>query len=188
VFSLINLVSESNFGGRPGKTSSYFLRAGAKTDAELFNQHEDPTVESSSLEEIERRLFGISRPNYQQQEITDVDHIPIKTGTGVKLMKNGPKHILDAEDLEPLYIPQEHILEECLRREAERVAHQENLMNRVVYDSVDTAPKHLMGAGDIAGDNVDKTDDAACVKASAAANEDTQATSAVVDSNENGAT
>jgi hypothetical protein len=36
-------------------------------------------------------------------------------------------------------------LEECLRREAERVAHQENLMNRVVYDSVDTAPKSFMG-------------------------------------------
>jgi len=57
------------------------------------------------------------------------------------LMKYGPKHIMDAEELEPLYIPQEHILEECLRREAERVAHQENLMNRVVYDSIDSAPR-----------------------------------------------
>ena len=47
----------------------------------------------------------------------------MKTGTGVKFMKNGPKHIMDAEDLEPLYTPQENILEECLRREAERVAH-----------------------------------------------------------------
>lgn len=60
-------------------------------------------------------------------------------------MKNGPKHIMDAEDLEPLYTPQENILEECLRREAERVAHQENLMNRVVYDSVDAAPTKLFG-------------------------------------------
>jgi cytosolic carboxypeptidase protein 2/3 len=58
-------------------------------------------------------------------------------------MKNGPKHIMDAEDLEPLYTPQENILEECLRREAERVAHQENLMNRVVFDSVDAAPTKL---------------------------------------------
>ncbi len=58
-----------------------------------------------SLEDMEKRLFGISRPNYQQQEITDTDFIPIKTGIGVKLMKNGPKHIMDAEDLEPLYIP-----------------------------------------------------------------------------------
>ena len=52
---------------------------------------------------------------------------------------------MDAEDLEPLYTPQENILEECLRREAERVAHQENLMNRVVYDSVDAAPQRLYG-------------------------------------------
>jgi hypothetical protein len=55
-------------------------------------------------------------------------------------MKNSPKHIFDAEDLEPLYTPQVNILEDCLRREAERVALQENLMNRVVYDCVDAAP------------------------------------------------
>jgi hypothetical protein len=55
-------------------------------------------------------------------------------------MKDSPKHIFDAEEFEPLYIPQVNILEECLRREAERVAHQENLMNRVVYDCVDAAP------------------------------------------------
>lgn len=30
---------------------------------------------------------------------------------------------MDAGNYEPLYIPQENILEECLRREAERVAH-----------------------------------------------------------------
>ena len=51
-------------------------------------------------------------------------------------MKYGPKHILNADQYEPLYIHQENILEDCLRREAERVAHGENLMNRVVYDSV----------------------------------------------------
>jgi len=51
-----------------------------------------------------------------------------------KMIKHGPKHIPDAEQFEPLYIHQEYILEECLRREAERVAHQENLMQRIVYD------------------------------------------------------
>lgn len=51
-------------------------------------------------------------------------------------MKNAPKHILDADQFEPLYIHQENILEDTLGREAERVAHQENLMNRVVYDSM----------------------------------------------------
>lgn len=30
---------------------------------------------------------------------------PCFRGTGVKLMKNGPKHIMDAEDFEPLYVP-----------------------------------------------------------------------------------
>lgn len=27
------------------------------------------------------------------------------SGTGVKFMKNGPKHFMDAEELEPLYVP-----------------------------------------------------------------------------------
>lgn len=89
-----------------------------------FNFHDDDLyIYNHSLEEIERRLFGIVRQNNLDQEITGKDFIPIRTGTGMKFMKNGPKHIMDAEDLEPLYTPQENILEECLRREAERVAH-----------------------------------------------------------------
>ena len=43
-------------------------------------------------------------------------------------------------DFEPLYPPQEFILEDSLRREAERVAHQEAAMNRVVYDCQDSSP------------------------------------------------
>jgi hypothetical protein len=38
-------------------------------------------------------------------------------------MKNPPQFIKDAGEFEPLYPPQEFILEESLRREAERVAH-----------------------------------------------------------------
>jgi hypothetical protein len=30
-----------------------------------FNQHEDPKTKTLSLEEMEKRLFGISRPNFQ---------------------------------------------------------------------------------------------------------------------------
>ena len=90
----------------------------------MFNYHdEDMSTYTASLEEMEMRLFGLSRQNNLEQEITAKDFIPFRGGTGVKFMKNGPKHILDAEDLEPLYTPQENILEECLRREAERVAH-----------------------------------------------------------------
>ena len=64
----------------------------------------------------------------------------IKTGTNVNLMKNPPEFIYHVGDFEPLYPPQEFILEESLRREAERVAHQESLMNRVIYDSIDSSP------------------------------------------------
>ena len=67
-------------------------------------------------------------------------HITVKTGTVHTLMRNPPVHIKDAGDFEPLYPPQEFILEESLRREAERVAHQESLMNRVVYDAIDPSP------------------------------------------------
>lgn len=63
-------------------------------------------------------------------------------------MRNPPQHIKDAGDFEPLYPPQEFILEESLRREAERVAHQESIMNRVVYDAIDPQP----GSGVVPGE------------------------------------
>ena len=50
-------------------------------------------------------------------------YIPVKSGTTCPMMQNPPFHIKDAEDFDPLYVPQENILEDCLRREAERVAH-----------------------------------------------------------------
>lgn len=58
-----------------------------------------------NLQEMEQRLFGVARVNTMQQTLSDGEVIPIKTGTGVKLMKNGPKHIMDAEDYESLYVP-----------------------------------------------------------------------------------
>jgi len=75
---------------------------------------------------------GVTEPKEQ--------FITVKTGTTVKHMKNPPYHIKDSFDFEPMYPPQEFILEESLRREADRIAYQENLMNRVVYDSIDPSP------------------------------------------------
>ena len=73
---------------------------------EGFDFHDnDLFIYNHSVEEIERRLFGIVRQNNLEQEITQKDFIPVKTGTGVKFMKNGPLHNLDSEDLEPLYTP-----------------------------------------------------------------------------------
>ena len=64
--------------------------------------------------------------------------IPIKTGIpGQKFLKYGPNHIFDAETEEPLYAPKENILEDCLRKEAERVANSDILLNRMVYDSME---------------------------------------------------
>lgn len=90
--------------------------------------------------EMEERLFGSKVRTKDQLYISDKDFVPLKTGIeDYKIMKYGPKHILDADDYEPLYIHQENILEDCLNREAERVAFQHNLMNRVVFDSVNEA-------------------------------------------------
>ena len=58
-------------------------------------------------------------------------------------MKHPPIHIRDKEEYmkyEPLLHSEDNILEETLRREAERVAHQENVMKRVVYDCVEPNP------------------------------------------------
>ena len=92
--------------------------------------------EEDYLADLDRQLFGVQGGiDDIDQYLSDAEVIPLKTGVeGYKLLKNGPKHLMDAEQFEPLYIHQESILEDCLRREAERVAHQENLMSRVVYD------------------------------------------------------
>ena len=66
---------------------------------------DDPVHMHETLEEMEQRLFGLVKTNNLEQEIKEKDFIPIKTGTGVKFMKNGPKHLMDAEDFEPLYTP-----------------------------------------------------------------------------------
>jgi len=61
-------------------------------------------------------------------------------GTPKVIMKDPPVHIKGKEAYEPLFNIEEKILEESLRREAERVSHQESVMNRVVYDSIEPTP------------------------------------------------
>ena len=48
---------------------------------------------------------------------------------------NSPVFI-EKESLEPLYVPKSDILEESLKREIAKICYPENLINRVVYDSV----------------------------------------------------
>ena len=51
------------------------------------------------LFELEERLFGIQKPiDESRLYITDEDFVPLKTGIeDFKIMKYGPKHIIDAE-------------------------------------------------------------------------------------------
>ena len=72
----------------------------------------------------------------QQQIEMQIHYVPVKTGTVHTLMKNPPIHIKEASEYEPLYPPQEFILEETLRREAERVSATNDILGRVVYDAV----------------------------------------------------
>jgi len=64
----------------------------------------------------------------------------MKRGTNQIMTKRPPTHIAGKTEYEPLFAPEEKILEESLRREAERISHQESVMNRVVYDCVDPSP------------------------------------------------
>jgi len=42
--------------------------------------------------------------------------------------------------MEPLYAPTQNILEDSLKREIERICFAEQLLNRVIYDSIDENP------------------------------------------------
>ena len=48
--------------------------------------------------------------------------------------------MLENDEFEPLYAPQENIMEDCLRREAERIANQDILINKIVYDCSEAEP------------------------------------------------
>lgn len=76
----------------------------------------------------------------QQQIEMQIHHVPVKTGTVHTLLKNPPIHLKEASEFEPLYPPQEFILEETLRREAERVSATNGILGRVVYDAVNPSP------------------------------------------------
>lgn len=104
------------------------------SQAEVSNTNEqDLDTKSDYGDKIE---FGGDKADMLEQ----LPFVNVKTGTNNVLMKNPPDFIQPAGDFEPLYPPQEFILEESLRREAERVAHQESVMNRVIFDSIDPSP------------------------------------------------
>jgi hypothetical protein len=55
--------------------------------------------EQDAFAELEEMLFGITRERKKEElYIQDRDFVPLKTGQpGYKIMKYGPKHILNAD-------------------------------------------------------------------------------------------
>jgi len=59
------------------------------------------------------------------------------SGVDFNLLPQNPHFIKTVDHLEPVYIPKQNILEESLKREAEKICFRETQINRVVYDCVD---------------------------------------------------
>ena len=124
--------------------NSHFINIGEpfQDKFEDIKQEQSTSDQNETINESEKGKFRVNLIICVATKVTEGNdsYIQVKTGTSCLMMKNPPHHIKDAEEFEPLYTPKESILEDCLRREAERVAHQENLMNRVVYDAIDSSP------------------------------------------------
>lgn len=102
---------------------------------ELFEERQDPLQSEEVKDDIESQL-----PAYINLEPSD-QFLNFKTGTGLPMMQRPHDFIEDMEPYEPIAILKDGILEENIRRDAERMSHQESLMNRVVYDSIDPSPQ-----------------------------------------------
>ncbi|OMJ74656.1 hypothetical protein SteCoe_26367 [Stentor coeruleus] len=88
------------------------------------------------LDQEDQTLFGDLGPFYDQRFPSN----DIKNGISYISLITYPDLIDEVEPYEPIYTPKENIIEECLRRENERVTNQNSLYYRVVYDCYDTSP------------------------------------------------
>ena len=88
--------------------------------------YSNDSEEETKEEEIEKEeVLGAFEESKSSQPFRDTSNLNIEVKTGIThpMMKTPPYHIKDAEEFEPLYTPRDNILEDCLRREAERMAH-----------------------------------------------------------------
>jgi len=99
--------------------TSYSVKASAYGDE---NQNEDYTS-----------FYGINKRIYRKSDKFE----PPKTGLDFNLLPQNPQFIKTVDHLEPVYIPKQNILEESLKREAEKICFRETQINRVVYDCAD---------------------------------------------------
>ena len=60
-------------------------------------------------------------------------------GTELVLLPRNPQFIRDIDPFEPVYIPKQTILEDALKREAEKICFKDSQINKVVYDCDDAS-------------------------------------------------
>ena len=89
------------------------------------------------LDQEEQHLFGDLGPLYEQRFLSNES---IKNGGDFINLTQHPEFIDEVEPYEPIYTPKENIIEECLRRENERIDLQSQVYNRVIYDCSDPSP------------------------------------------------
>jgi len=53
------------------------------------------------------------------------------------LLPQNPQLIREIDPFEPVYVPKQSILEEALKREAEKICFKDSQINKVVYDCSD---------------------------------------------------
>ena len=92
--------------GQGGKEHSEDEGSGAVLNKQHQNLRNNYALEQNDfMAEMEEKLFGARPKKHEDLMISDKDFVPIKTGVeGYKLLKYGPKHIMNADSYEPLYI------------------------------------------------------------------------------------
>ena len=92
------------------------------------------------IEDCNSEIIDLNEELKEITEESNSQNFVLKSGTGSQIMITPHEFIEDMEPYEPISNIKENTVEECLRRDNERINHPENLMNRVIYDSIDPSP------------------------------------------------
>ena len=133
--------ASSSSGRVSPSTPSEASSASPSPDASLTSEHAPETTTRAPS----ASAFHDYPPDHCSGDIasTRVPGLPAKTGTGAPRVPHHPKLVAPparSPGLEPLRPPPPELVARMLLHDAERVAHPESVMNRVVYDSQSPTP------------------------------------------------
>ena len=140
--------ASSSSGRVSPSTPSEASSASPSPDASLTSEHAPETTTRAPS----ASAFHDYPPDHCSGDIasTRVPGLPAKTGTGAPRVPHHPKLVAPparSPGLEPLRPPPPELVARMLLHDAERVAHPESVMNRVVYDSQSPTPSVSASAG-----------------------------------------